>query len=72
VNVHRREVYGLMPGFEALDVQDVVDEVGQPAAFSEHNLCSADLNLVPVRIDTWGGCAFINFDDEAPGLRDAA
>ena len=38
-------------------------------AFSDANLCYADLNLVPVRVETWGGCAFINFDNDAPPLR---
>ena len=33
--------------------------------FSEENLEKADLNLVPCRVETWGGCAFINFDDDA-------
>ena len=29
-----------------------------------------DLQLVSVRCETWGGCAWINLDDEAPALRD--
>ena len=33
--------------------------------FSEENLQKADLALVPCRVETWGGCAFINFDDDA-------
>jgi nitrite reductase/ring-hydroxylating ferredoxin subunit len=36
--------------------------------FSEHQLAPADLNLVPCRVETWGGCAFVNFDDDAAGL----
>jgi phenylpropionate dioxygenase-like ring-hydroxylating dioxygenase large terminal subunit len=40
-------------------------------AFSEANLCKDDLNLVGVRVDTWGGCAFINFDNDAPPLRES-
>ena len=36
--------------------------------FSEHNLDAEDTNLVPVRCETWGGCAFINLDDDAPPL----
>jgi nitrite reductase/ring-hydroxylating ferredoxin subunit len=36
--------------------------------FSERQLEHADLNLIPCRVETWGGCAFINFDDDAPGL----
>jgi phenylpropionate dioxygenase-like ring-hydroxylating dioxygenase large terminal subunit len=38
-------------------------------AFSEHNMQRDDLDLTPVRCETWGGCAWINFDDEAPPLR---
>ena len=36
--------------------------------FNEDLLDQAELNLVPVRVETWGGCAFINFDDDAPSL----
>jgi phenylpropionate dioxygenase-like ring-hydroxylating dioxygenase large terminal subunit len=43
--------------------------VPQKRAFSEHNLQPEDLNLTPVRSDVWGGCAFINLDDDAPPLR---
>jgi phenylpropionate dioxygenase-like ring-hydroxylating dioxygenase large terminal subunit len=39
--------------------------------FSEHNLRDGDLDLAPVRCDTWGGWAWINFDAAAPPLRDA-
>ncbi len=38
-------------------------------SFSEHNLRPDDLDLVPVRCETWGGCAWINLDDDAPPLR---
>ena len=38
--------------------------------FSEGQLDKDELALVPVRCETWGGCAFINFDDNAPSLRD--
>jgi len=37
--------------------------------FSEHNLQPDDIDLVPVRCEVWGGCAWINFDDDAPPLR---
>ena len=37
--------------------------------FSEHNLQDGDLDLTPVRCETWGGCAWINLDDGAPPLR---
>ena len=29
-----------------------------------------ELALRPCRVETWGGCAFINFDDHAPSYRD--
>ena len=38
--------------------------------FDEANLEKADLNLIPCRVEIWGGCAFINFDDNAPPLQD--
>ena len=38
--------------------------------FSEDNLDPAELDLAPVRVELWGGCAFINFDDEAAPLMD--
>jgi phenylpropionate dioxygenase-like ring-hydroxylating dioxygenase large terminal subunit len=37
--------------------------------FAEHNLQPDDINLVPVRCEAWGGCAWINLDSEAPPLR---
>lgn len=43
--------------------------VSQRSGFSEHNLDPGDINLVPVRCEVWGGCAWINFDDGAPPLR---
>lgn len=39
--------------------------------FSEHQLDKADLALKPCRVETAIGCAFINFDDEAPSFRDS-
>jgi phenylpropionate dioxygenase-like ring-hydroxylating dioxygenase large terminal subunit len=44
--------------------------VRQRRTFSEHNLESDEINLVPVRCEVWGGCAWINFDDDAPPLRE--
>ena len=38
--------------------------------FAEENLCPDDLQLVSVRCELWGGCAWINLDDDAPALRD--
>src|ERR1700712_983197 len=31
--------------------------------FSEEVLDKAEINLVPCRLEEWGGCAFINFDN---------
>jgi phenylpropionate dioxygenase-like ring-hydroxylating dioxygenase large terminal subunit len=44
--------------------------VSRPKTFSEHNLQPGDIDLSPVRCETWGGCAWINLSDEAPPLRD--
>ena len=38
--------------------------------FSPALLEKADINLAPCRVDFWAGSAFINFDDDAPGLRE--
>ena len=39
--------------------------------FSERQLEADDINLRPCRVETAIGCAFINFDDDAPSLRDS-
>jgi phenylpropionate dioxygenase-like ring-hydroxylating dioxygenase large terminal subunit len=39
--------------------------------FSEHQLDQADLDLPTCRVEFWAGCAFINWDDNAPSLRDS-
>lgn len=39
--------------------------------FNEDKLAPADIDLKPCRIDFWAGCAFVNFDDDAPGLRES-
>ena len=39
--------------------------------FTAELLDKTEINLKPCRIDFWAGCAFINFDDEAPGLRES-
>jgi phenylpropionate dioxygenase-like ring-hydroxylating dioxygenase large terminal subunit len=44
--------------------------VTQRRSFSDRNLPAGDLDLRPVRCETWGGCAWINLDDDAPPLRD--
>jgi phenylpropionate dioxygenase-like ring-hydroxylating dioxygenase large terminal subunit len=38
--------------------------------FSEEALIQNEIDLQPCRIDFWAGCAFINFDDNALGLRE--
>jgi phenylpropionate dioxygenase-like ring-hydroxylating dioxygenase large terminal subunit len=43
--------------------------VPQRRTFSEHNLQPSDIDLTPVRCEVWGGCAWINLDDDAPPLR---
>jgi nitrite reductase/ring-hydroxylating ferredoxin subunit len=43
--------------------------VPQAKTFAEHNLRPPDLDLVSVRCEEWGGCAWINLDDDAPSLR---
>jgi nitrite reductase/ring-hydroxylating ferredoxin subunit len=43
--------------------------VPRKKTFTEHNRMPGDLDLAPVRCEVWGGCAFINLDDEAPPLR---
>jgi phenylpropionate dioxygenase-like ring-hydroxylating dioxygenase large terminal subunit len=40
-------------------------------SFSEHNLQPGDIDLVPVRCETWGGCAWVNLDPAAPALRES-
>ena len=39
--------------------------------FDEGVLDRAEIDLAPVRVEFWAGCAFINFDDDAPSLRDS-
>jgi phenylpropionate dioxygenase-like ring-hydroxylating dioxygenase large terminal subunit len=38
-------------------------------SFDQHNLEDGDVDLTPVRCELWGGCAWINFDADAPPLR---
>jgi phenylpropionate dioxygenase-like ring-hydroxylating dioxygenase large terminal subunit len=40
----------------------------QPDLFEESNRRPEDIALVPCRVETWGGSAFINLDDDAPPL----
>ena len=39
--------------------------------FTPESLEKAEIDLVPCRLEEWGGCAFINFDDDAPGFRES-
>lgn len=39
-------------------------------SFAEHNLEPGDIDLVPVRAEAWGGCAWINLDGAAPPVRE--
>ncbi|MFI5040570.1 MAG: aromatic ring-hydroxylating dioxygenase subunit alpha [Acidimicrobiales bacterium] len=43
--------------------------VSRARTFSRRNLEPEDLDLTPVRCEVWGGCAWINLDDDAPPLR---
>jgi phenylpropionate dioxygenase-like ring-hydroxylating dioxygenase large terminal subunit len=38
--------------------------------FDDELLDHAEIDLPPVRVEFWAGCAFINFDDNAPALLD--
>ena len=40
-------------------------------SFDPHNLQAGDTDLVPVRCELWGACAWINLDDEALPLRES-
>jgi len=42
-----------------------------PNLFRKEQLEVEDLRLPACRVETWGGCAFINFDPEAPPLRES-
>lgn len=44
--------------------------VPRARTFAEHNLRTGDIDLVPVRCEVWGGCAWINLDEDAPPLRE--
>ena len=39
-------------------------------AFAPHNLEAGELDLVPVRCETWAGCVWINFDGDALPVRE--
>ncbi|MEI7999883.1 MAG: aromatic ring-hydroxylating dioxygenase subunit alpha [Actinomycetes bacterium] len=44
--------------------------IPQRRSFAEHNLDPAELDLTPVRCETWGASAWINLDPAAPPLRE--
>lgn len=39
-------------------------------SFAPHNLDAGDIDLIPVRCEAWGGCAWINLENEAPPVRE--
>jgi Rieske 2Fe-2S family protein len=43
----------------------------QREAFADDNLDVCDIALAECRVETMGGCAFINHDNDAPSLRDS-
>lgn len=45
--------------------------VPRKKTFAEHNVQPGDIDLVAVRCEVWGGCAWINLDDGAPPLRES-
>ncbi len=45
--------------------------VYSPQLFARDNINKSDLRLKECRLELWGGCAFINFDDNAPPLRES-
>jgi phenylpropionate dioxygenase-like ring-hydroxylating dioxygenase large terminal subunit len=44
--------------------------VSRPGSFSADNLAAGEVDLVPVRCEVYGGCAWINLDASAPPLRE--
>jgi Rieske 2Fe-2S family protein len=43
--------------------------ISKANSFSEHNLIPGEIDLVPIRCELWGGCAWINLNADAPALR---
>ena len=39
--------------------------------FSERQVEEGEINLRPCRVEAWGGCAWINFDDDAPSVKES-
>jgi phenylpropionate dioxygenase-like ring-hydroxylating dioxygenase large terminal subunit len=51
-------------------VEGANTSVPRAKTFAEHNRQAGDLDLLPVRCEVWGGCAWINLDKDAPPLRE--
>jgi len=51
------------------DLDGTNTHIPQRRTFAEHNVQIGDTDLTPVRCEVWGGCAWINLDDDAPPLR---
>jgi phenylpropionate dioxygenase-like ring-hydroxylating dioxygenase large terminal subunit len=52
------------------DVDGTNTRIPRRKSFAAHNLEPGDVDLVPVRCETWGGCAWINLDPGAPAVRE--
>ncbi|MFC0202962.1 aromatic ring-hydroxylating oxygenase subunit alpha [Novosphingobium soli] len=39
--------------------------------FTERQLQDDDINLIPCRAEVWGGCVWINHDEDAPSVRES-
>ncbi|MDE8653304.1 aromatic ring-hydroxylating oxygenase subunit alpha [Novosphingobium album (ex Liu et al. 2023)] len=39
--------------------------------FSERQMDEDDINLIPCRAEVWGGCVWINHDDDAPSVKES-
>ncbi|MBB4858966.1 phenylpropionate dioxygenase-like ring-hydroxylating dioxygenase large terminal subunit [Novosphingobium chloroacetimidivorans] len=39
--------------------------------FSDRQLDADDINLIPCRAEVWGGCVWINHDDDAPSVKES-
>ncbi len=46
-------------------------QIFEPGLFDVANRDPEDLRLRECRVELWGGCAFVNFDDRAPSLRES-
>ena len=53
------------------DLEGANTFVYSPDHFRDENIDPAELNLRPCRVETWGGSAYINHDDDAAPLRES-